>query len=814
VQKLQEENKALHAILNSLAEGVVVADKDGKFLFINPIAEKIVGVSSKNVKPDEWASAYGAYHLDKVTLYSPDKLPLARAIKGEEVIHEVIFIKNAERPEGIYIDVSASPLKNNKGEITGGTIIFRDITVRTIAEVELRKLSNAVEQTADSVLITDTSGVIEYVNPAFEKTSGFRYKEVIGQTPRIFKSGKHDRGFYENLWDTIKKGGTFRARIINKKKNNELYWADQTITPMKDNDGNITNYVSVLRDITENVEKQKQELQLKISEEKNKKFEEMDQMKSRFFANISHEFRSPLTLILGPSESIVTESNEEETKKKAGTIKRNANRLLGLTNQLLDLSKLEAGKLVLKASKGNIVSFMKGITMSFESIAERKDITLKVKASNDDIEIYFDKENMVKIMTNLLSNAFKFTQQGGMITVNIAEIEDKFVEIKVRDTGLGLSKEELQKIFDRFYQVDSSDTREQGGTGIGLALTKELVDLHHGTISVDSKLGAWTEFKIELPVGRIHLKDEEIIEENVILIPPGREKNLTEPVMDELVITDSSRQKDGQASSVCSRIPQNDHLNNDEKIIILVVEDNADVREYIKDSLSDDFQIKEAANGEQGVRKAKQIIPDLIISDIVMPKMEGNELTRILKNDEKTSHIPIILLTAKSEQESKLEGLETGADAYLAKPFDTKELLVRIKNLLSIRKKLQEKYGKEILVQKMGGKKLSDLDEKFMNKVLNIVDIHMSEENFSIEDFDSKLGMGRVQIYRKLKALTGKSPSRYIRSIRLVTAKKMIEAKKGNISEAAYSVGFGSPAYFTKCFKEEFGFPPSDLIKN
>jgi PAS domain S-box-containing protein len=678
-----------------------------------------------------------------------------------------------------------------------------DITKRKLAEKELRILSNAVEQTADSVLITDTSGVIEYVNPAFEKTSGFRFKDVVGQTPRTFNSGKHDSRFYKNLWDTIKKGETFRARIINKKRNNVLYWADQTITPMKDNDGNITNYVSVLKDITENVEKQKQELQLKISEEKNKKFEELDQMKSRFFANISHEFRSPLTLILGPSESIVTESNEEETRKKAGTIKRNANRLLGLINQLLDLSKLEAGKMKLEITKGNIVSFLKGITMSFESVAEEKDITLKAKASNDEIEMYFDKEKMIKIITNLLSNAIKFTQQGEMITVRIAEIENNFVEIKIRDTGMGLSEEELPHIFDRFYQADHSNTREHEGTGIGLALTKELVELHHGTISVDSKLGdpgligtRGTEFTIKLPLGKEHLSDDEIVEDKIIL---NEVKNQT-----EIAIVDSS-----------SQLFQNDSEVIEDKNIILVVEDNAEVRDYIKDSLGKDYQIEEASNGEQGVRKAEQFIPDLIISDIMMPKMDGNELIRILKNDEKTSHIPIILLTAKSEQESRLEGLETGADDYLTKPFNTKELQVRINNLISMRRKLQKKYSKRDYVPVKRGKKkkLNNLDEKFISKVIEVIENHISEEEFNIEQFGKDVGMGRVQLHRKLKALTGKSASQYIKSVKLSRAKKMIEEGEGNISEIAFTVGFRTSSYFTRCFKKEYGYPPSDLLK-
>jgi signal transduction histidine kinase/DNA-binding response OmpR family regulator len=558
--------------------------------------------------------------------------------------------------------------------------------------------------------------------------------------------------------------------------------------------------------------------QSRLDEVKLKEREETDKMKSRFFANISHEFRTPLTLILGPAENLISKFKDEEIQKQTGAIKRNASRLLSLINQLLDLSKLEAGKLELKASKTNIVPFIRGITMSFESIAERKDITLKVKSSNNIIELYFDKEKMTKIMTNLLSNAFKFTPEGGEITVTVGHAEfisassssekipnqvrnDKMVTISVKDTGIGIPEEELPKLFDRFYQVDSSQTREHEGTGIGLALTKELVELHRGKISVTSEVGKRTEFTIELLGGREYLKDEEIVEEPFIL---NEVKNHSEQFVDDMIKEDSS-----------SLVPQNDSEVNEDKNIVLVVEDNADVRDFIKDSLGTGFQIEEAANGEQGVRKAIRIVPDLIISDIMMPKMDGNELTRTLKNDERTSHIPIILLTAKSEQQSKLEGLETGADDYLTKPFDTKELKVRIKNLINIRRKLQEKYSNRDFVHVKRGeeRKLSNLEERFMLKVLEVIEKHIAEEEFSIEQFGKEVGMSRVQLHRKLKALSGKSASHYLRSVRLTKAKKMIEEQKGNVSEIAYSVGFSSPQYFTHCFKEEFGYPPSELIK-
>jgi signal transduction histidine kinase/ligand-binding sensor domain-containing protein/DNA-binding response OmpR family regulator len=525
------------------------------------------------------------------------------------------------------------------------------------------------------------------------------------------------------------------------------------------------------------------------------KYKELNRMKSHFFANISHEFRTPISLISGPIDKILSKAKDDETRKQAGMIKRNANHLLGLINQLLDLSKLEAGKLSLRSSKRNIVSFIKGMTMSFESVAEEKDIMLKVEAEKDEIELYFDNEKMTKIITNLLSNALKFTGEGGKITVTIDEPDDNSVEIKVRDTGIGIAEKELPKIFDRFYQVDSSQKREHEGMGIGLALTKELIELHRGTITADSKAGKWTEFRINLPKGRKHLGDSEIVKEETV--KPELE------IDKEDYITIIVEGKDGV------------EVVGGDKNVVLVVEDNADVREFIKDSLGNDFQVEEASNGEQGIRKAEQIIPDMIISDIMMPKMNGNELTKRLKTDEKTSHIPIILLTAKSDQESRLEGLETGADDYLIKPFDTNELRVRVKNLIQIRRKLQEKYSKGDYVpvkRKESNNKLSDFEERFMNKVTDVIENNLSDEKFNIEKFGEEVGMSRIQLHRKLKALTGKSASNYLRTVRLSKARRLIEEGKGNISEIAYSVGFSSPQYFTRCFKEEYGYPPSDLV--
>lgn len=537
--------------------------------------------------------------------------------------------------------------------------------------------------------------------------------------------------------------------------------------------------------------RQRMRTQLKLEQEHAKKLEEVDRIKSNFYANISHEFRTPLTLILGPVEKLISKTKDEDVLKQANLIKGNARRLLALINQLLDLSRLESGKLKLNASRNNIAGFVKGLVMEFESIAEQKDISLKILLEKENVEAYFDKEKLEKIVTNLMSNAFKFTPPGGKVTVKLSETTANQVEIIIRDSGIGIPKSELTKIFDRFYQVDGSHTRVHEGTGIGLALTKELVELHKGNIFVDSVEGHWTEVKLLFLLGREHLADNEIIDS-------------ADFEMHKIENVDEFTKEDSEAEDLLNE-------NLIDKTIVLIVEDNADVREYIKDALKEIYHVEEAANGEQGLRKAEKFIPDLIVSDIMMPGMDGYEMMRQLKQSDKTSHIPIILLTAKSDKDSKLEGLGLGADDYLVKPFDTDELLARIKNLIETRRMLQEKFGiVTAATQKPDKARLSYLDEQFMKKINSVIDEHLSEEEFSIEEFGKDVGMSRSQMYRKLMALTGKSASIYLRSVRLAKAKQMIEEKRGTISEISYQVGFSSPAYFSRCFKEEFGHAPSE----
>jgi signal transduction histidine kinase/DNA-binding response OmpR family regulator/streptogramin lyase len=552
------------------------------------------------------------------------------------------------------------------------------------------------------------------------------------------------------------------------------------------------------------LKRQNLKYQLQTEQEYSEKQKELSEMKSRFFTNISHEFRTPLTLIIGPADEIIS-GKSGESVKHASMIKKNALRLLRLINQLLDISKLDEKKFNLQASYGDLVVFVRGMVMIFESFAETKDITLTVKAGKESIFGYFDKEKLEKILINIISNAFKFTPEGGKIDVSLSESNGVSI-IKIKDTGIGISENELPKLFDRFYQVDNSQTREYGGTGIGLSLTRELIELHKGEISVESRQGEWTEFTVRLPIDRNSFRNDEVVEPEEVnfITSRGTDLNIQEQVQFST----------GEPLLADPHIPG--HLpaagDNEEKMVILIVEDNADVREYIKDILGTEFIIEEASNGEQAVRKAEKIIPDLIVSDVMMPKMDGYQMTRILKNNEKTNHIPIILLTAKTERGSKFEGLETGADDYLTKPFDNIELQIRIRNLINMRRTLQEKFSGKIKVSLIEAvKKLNPLDANFINRINEVLTIKMADEKFSIEEFSEEMGMSRIQMHRKLKAITGKNSSRYLRSFRLSAAKSMIEEQKGNISEIAYSVGFSSPVYFSKCFKDEFGYTPSDL---
>ncbi|NOX18388.1 MAG: response regulator [Chlorobi bacterium] len=537
--------------------------------------------------------------------------------------------------------------------------------------------------------------------------------------------------------------------------------------------------------------------------EQAEKLKEMDKLKSRFFANISHEFRTPLTLIIDPVDQMISGKFKGDLKAQYGMINRNARKLLGLINQLLCLSKLESGAMTLNAVRRDIVPILKGVLNSFESSANAKNIKFEFISKRNTIKLNFDVNKMEQIIVNLISNAIKFTPAGGKISVAVNDSENNFVRISVKDDGVGIPEDRIENIFDRFFQVDSSQARKYEGTGIGLALTKELVELHRGTISVKSRIDKGSEFIFDIPTNLPASENpEEFREASADYVAQG--------IIDAEIYERGKKTAEAEVKKI-RKLKKEKTISK-----ILIVEDNNDVRNYLKSYLEDDYEITEAFNGAEGIKAAVNEIPDLIVSDVMMPILDGYELCENLKKDMRTSHIPIILLTAKAEDIDKITGLKTGADDYLIKPFNSEELLTRINNLIEQRKKLQEKYKKEISFSFNAAdpddESLS-VDERFLKKAFAIIETNIAESAFSVDDFSKELFMSRVNLYRKLKALINQTPSEFIRTVRLKRAAQLLKQNAGNITEITFQTGFTSTAYFSKRFREQYGLTPSEFLK-
>ena len=528
------------------------------------------------------------------------------------------------------------------------------------------------------------------------------------------------------------------------------------------------------------VEIKQKNVQLKDQAER---LQELDTMKTRLFANISHEFRTPLTLIKGPVEKMEELGQTTLSTTNVKMIRRNANRLLNLVNQLLDLSKLDSGKLRLNPAEGDVFKCVRAAVSSFASHAAQRDIDYQISIPSRALWANFDRDKVEKVVYNLLSNAFKFTQDKGRISVN-ATYRSGRIQLSVSDTGQGIKKEKLPHIFDRFFQVDDSYTREKAGSGIGLALTKELVELMQGEIYVESEYGKGSVFKVVLEVEEIKS-------------PPLKSESV------ETQIAVSTTVEETVKPIVRSDKKEFSHM---------IIEDNNDMRHFIREQLQHDYEILEAVNGAEGLKKATKSIPDLIITDLMMPQMDGITLCKKLKTGIHTSHIPVVMLTAKAGIENKLEGLETGADDYLTKPFNARELQVRVKNLITERKKLRELFAqkpdidpREITV--------TSLDEKFLGEVLELLEEKHIDSEFGVPEMQTALGMSKTQLHRKLKSLTDHPPGELLRNFRLKRAAQLLVQEGDTISQIAYSVGFNGLSYFTKCFREMYGVSPSDYIE-
>jgi signal transduction histidine kinase/DNA-binding response OmpR family regulator/ligand-binding sensor domain-containing protein len=548
-------------------------------------------------------------------------------------------------------------------------------------------------------------------------------------------------------------------------------------------------------------------------EEQSEKLKEMDKIKSRFFANISHEFRTPLTLIMGPLDNIRfgLKSKDPGTVKEIDRIYRNAQRLLVLINQLLDLSRFDSGKMKLQAEPRELVSFLNSIIGSFESAVEQNRQEMVFNPAADNMPLFFDPEKLEKVISNLLSNAIKFTPRGGRITLSAVYSDAKgetverapdsggYVKVSVRDTGPGIPAEQLTRVFDRFYQAEVTEEHHRKGTGIGLALVKELVGLHHGKVDVHSTVGenSGTEFIVRLPLGHAHLTGSEIVDSRT----PREEGEPLFAAPPEAVT----------AEELEPVTPPLQPPASPGKEIILVVEDNSELRDYIRSTLEPGYTVVEAVDGKEGVEKAAEMIPDLIVSDVMMPRMNGYELCKTIKSDLSTSHIPVILLTARASEDSLVQGLQTGADDYITKPFSTRALRVRIRNLIDLRRQLQLKLNREMVLQP-SRIEISEMDREFLKELQEVIEQNMSEPDFNVEDLSKRLYMSRTTVYRKVQALSGETPTDFIRSYRLMRAAQLLKARFGSVTEVAFEVGFSSRAYFTKCFKEKFQQLPSEFV--
>ncbi|MFD2573073.1 ATP-binding protein [Spirosoma soli] len=535
---------------------------------------------------------------------------------------------------------------------------------------------------------------------------------------------------------------------------------------------------------------------------------QLDEFKSQFFANVTHEFRTPLTIILNATEQLTDASLSQRHQERLNAIQRNANQLLRLINETLDMAKLDAGKLDHYAHLGDPLAFLGLIVSQFTGLAEQKNIDLQWKAepppdSEGGQLYYFDDTKFEKIVYNLLANALKFTPGGGHVRVDCQITDTHRFVLRVADTGIGIPADQLPRIFERFHQVDASTTRAYSGTGIGLALVRELTEWLGGSVTVKSTLGQGSVFTVELPLNRD------------IPYPPGTEQHPLSPASHQVLNRHSVGARAVELRPLMVGNGSNEKAEDTNQPLVLIVEDNAEMRAHVVDYLSAYYRVLVAENGRQGIDQALREVPDLIISDVMMPELDGYELVERLKSDERTSHIPLILLTAKSSYDSRLKGLGAGADDYVGKPFSLAELNLRIANCLRTRQNWQQRLNhrmsssETVLVEP--SEALLEKEARFVDRLRQLIIDHVEKETVDVDWLANQAGMSRTQLHRKLTALTTLSTNRFIHRVRLEKAAELLQTGEFNVAQAAFRVGYSSPSHFTKVFQEHFGYPPAKL---
>ena len=518
--------------------------------------------------------------------------------------------------------------------------------------------------------------------------------------------------------------------------------------------------------------------------------EEMGEAKLRFFMNMSHEIRTPMTLIITPLLSLLKNENDPSRKSVYETIKRNAERILSLINQMMDLRKIDKGQMQMRMSETDLISFVKDIYDLFKSQAKAKNLTMFFNHDAETLPVWIDRSNFDKVVMNVISNAFKYTPSGGEIGIELTH-DDHYATIAIHDNGEQIPEDKLDKIFERFYQTASSVNDRHAGTGIGLDLTRSLVELHHGTISAHN-LKQGCEFVITIPLGNAHLKPEEMIlkkEDAVVAEEPvfEEEREMAMPIID---------------------LPQNRRLT------LVIAEDDDEIRDYLESELSNDYDVRTCSNGREALGEIHRIIPDLVISDVMMPELDGNALCSKLKSNPNTNYIPVILLTAKSRDEDKLEGLETGADAYIVKPFNMDILRRTVINLINSHRLLRLKYERnDDLEEQVDEIRLKSPDEKLLERIMECINKNLSNSDLSVDMIADQAGISRVHLHRKMKELTGQTPHDFIRNIRLKKAAQLLTTQGMNVTEIMYACGFSNSASFSTVFKKFYGMSPRDYMR-
>lgn len=528
-------------------------------------------------------------------------------------------------------------------------------------------------------------------------------------------------------------------------------------------------------------------LELNTARERAALIEEAKRLQKEFFDNVTHELRTPLTLLLGPLETALDLPDRLAMIPHLEMARKHGNNLHQLIDELLEVARIDAGAMKMHWVQADLHGFLDDLASSFQPLARAKGIEFTFRGEGDEFRLDFDPPKLRRAVANLLANALKFTPEGGEVVLGFDQEEDEEVRIWVQDNGPGIPESDLERVFERFFRASEGDASPVRGTGIGLALVRELVGLHGGTIRATSMGGA--RFDLVLPLNR-----------------KAEEGGFGTAWIQDL--TDETEDKD--APNREKTATQDEGMAIEPGHSVLLVEDNPDMRSHIRQVLGGQFLIREAENGARGLAMAREEIPDLILSDVMMPEMDGYEFCRAIKSEVQTSHIPVVLLTAKAQKQNRLEGLETGADAYLSKPFDREELAAVMKNLLESRRQMREKFREDFLLHPAPVKEQS-VEDQFLHALRKSMEDHLADELFGVEEMASQLGMSRKTLHRKLSAIAGQSPSQFIRRYRLERAMQMLKSKTGPIGEIAFLTGFSSHSYFSKCFLEYFQVSPSEI---